>query len=279
MSLLISCSNCWHNALQYDELGLRQGYCVRHDKILNRSGETTCGQMMRKDMPLDLAREENAAHRRTFAEDGPIVLVRTGRPAGSEVSDDPRDIEQLRRDEVADEVLDYRKLGTTTETLALLGKQRKIYERPRAELAFLCLGRGFISNCVERGDGSWTSGVHLFRWTRRSLATLPEIDPSDLRFENGLPLSRKVEMAKWSLVTLRLLFIVDLALLAQQTEPGHRFGELADVLDQATADLEGIQPEKLLGWMDNKLRKRINAVLPAQEMDRLIANINLSARR
>lgn len=274
MSLLISCSNCWHNALQFDQLGLRQGYCIRHNKILNRSGETTCGQLMRKDLPLDLAREENTSHRRSFPNPEPIVLIRSGEAANGELSDRPSDIEVLRQDEIAEEVRDYGHLGTTIESLASLGKRPDTHTRPRAELAFLCLARGYITNCVERGDGKWTAGLNLFRWTRNRLAKEPIIQPSDLRFENQLPLNRKVELAQWSLITMRLMFIVDLALLAQATEPDHPFGQLADTLDLAAADIDGIHPARLLGWIDTRLRRRLNQALPSQEVERLISDLN-----
>ncbi len=229
---------------------------------------------MRKDLPLDLAREENLAHRRHFPKTAPIVLIRSGEPANGELSDNPQDIDDLRRDEIAEEVRDYGHLGTTIESLASLGKHPKTNERPRAELAFLSLSRGYVTNCVERGEGTWTAGLNLFRWTRTRLAKEPWIHPADLRFENTLPLRRKVELAQWSLITLRLAFIVDLALLAQATDPGHPFGELADALDQAAAAVDGIHPGRLLGWMDTRLRKRLNQALPFQEVDRLIASLN-----
>lgn len=269
--LLLSCANCWHNALQNDEIGLRQGYCVRHDKVLNLSSTTTCGQLMRKDLPVHRAREENVVHRRTFA-DGPIVLVRSGKPANGELSDSERDFGTLRTDDVADQVLDFGHLGTKIEALATLGRAPRI--PGRSELAFLSLSRGYVTNCIDRGEGSWTSGLNLLRWTLRRLAVEPTVALSDLRFESQIPAPRQIELAQWSLILLRLTFVADLAIHAGRTEPGHPLAELADLLDDAALEVEEIQPKKLLGWIAKRLSKRLDKALPPHEIDSRIRELN-----
>ena len=204
MSMIpLSCANCWYNALQHDSLGLPVGYCVFHQEVLNSSEETTCGHHRRKDLALDSVEREHDLHRRAFGDE--IVMLRTRLSPNGEVSSEGRDLELLKRDEVAEAVTDYGELGAKIEALAQLRRIPGV----RAELAMLSLARAYVRDCVS-DRRSWTRGIHLLWWTKSRLADEPEIRVTDLWQADVQPLSRKVALAQWSLVMLRLTFVSEM---------------------------------------------------------------------
>jgi hypothetical protein len=232
-------------------LGLSVGYCVLHKKILNASTSTTCQYHKRKDLALYRVQQVSDIHQQQFNRQGILRLI-DGMPVNGEVSDRDEDLGLLRHDEIAELVSDYGTLGTTIESLA----QLKRISGARAELALLSLARGYVQNCINR-NGTWTSGLHLYWWTKSRLHEEPEIKIADILSTDGLPLERQVTLTSWSVIMLRLTFIDDIVTYAhQEREP---LGTVTGLLDQASEAVTTFNIRRLLQWI------RKNAV---PELDR-----------
>ncbi len=251
---LHSCQNCWFNGLQYGALGLAVGYCDRHKKILNVPDGTTCGLHLRKDLTLIRAIEVSEIHKEKYPIEF-VCRINDGIHYDSDISDNQKDIELLKKDSVADTVTDYGELGSTIESLA----QLKAMPGARAELAMLSLSRGYTNNCVLR-DGKWTSGVHLYWWSRLRLTYIPKIEVTDLRSVGAIQLSRQIELTLWSLVMLRLTFIEDIITYArQQSDP---LGEVPSLTEQAALSLDNFNLCNLAKWIKSKAIPQLDAHLP-----------------
>lgn len=248
---LHSCQNCWFNGLQYGALGLPVGYCSKHRKILNFPDGSTCGLHLRKDLTVLRAIEVSNVHRQHFSTDF-VSRVADGSSYEKDVSDDKRDMEHLRKDTVAGAVTDYGELGSTIESLA----QLKALPGARAELAMLSLGREYINNCISR-HGKWTSGLHLYWWSRRRLTEIPEIKVEDLRSVGATQLSRQSDLTSWSLMMFRLTFIEDITTYANQQ--GDPLGEVKSLTEQAAVALDSFSLRALGKWLKSVAAPQLDA--------------------
>jgi hypothetical protein len=240
---LQSCQNCWFNGLQYGALGLSVGYCVRHRKVLGAPDDTTCGLHLRKDLPLGRARQVGDVHvHKKHYPVHEIVMVRDKGPTFDTVSDDPKDIKTLISDPVGATAYEYGALGSKIESLAVLRNTAGA----RAEVALASLGRGYVANCVAR-NGRWTSGIHLYWWTKLRLIEEPIILASDLRSTDGIKLSRQVALTAWSVVMLRLTLIDDIA--EHAASQGHNFGRARGLLSKAAEDVQDFNFRSLRKWL------------------------------
>ena len=239
-----SCQNCWYNGLQYGVLGLSVGYCVLHKKILNASTSTTCQEHKRKDLALHRVRQVSDIHQHTFELKG-ILRLKDGMPVNGEASDHDEDVRLLRHDDVAELVSDYGTLGSTIESLA----QLKRISGARAEVALLSLARGYVQNCINR-HGTWTSGLHLYWWTKSRLHEEPEINIADILSTYGLQLERQVALTSWSVIMLRLTFIDDMVTYAQKDS--EQLGTVTGLLDRASEAVTTFNIRRLLQWIKNK---------------------------
>lgn len=238
---LQSCQNCWFNGLQYGALGLAVGYCSRHKKILNVADGTTCGLHLRKDLSVNRAREVSVVHQKHYVNDCVSRIVDTA-CYESDISDRDNDKGHLRKDSVAGAVVDYGELGSTIESLA----QLKAIPGARAELAMLSLGRAYVANCISR-NGKWTSGLHMYWWSKSRLTDIPEIKVEDLRSVGATNLSRQSDLTSWSLVMLRLTFIEDITTYAgQQNDP---LGRVRSLTEQAALALDTFNLRTLKKWL------------------------------
>lgn len=238
---LHSCQNCWFNGLQYGAIGLPVGYCSRHKLILNTADWTTCGQQMRKDLSIHRARQVSRIHVSRYCSD--TVSRLNGKPAlKRDISFNGKDLSALRGDAVADAVADYGLLNSKIESLAQLRAMRNA----RAEIAMLSLARGYVSNCIDR-DNKWTSGVHLYWWTKNNLDQIPNIAIEDLRTAGGGQLARQTTLTAWSLVMLRLTFIDDIVEYASiNRDPLASVGTL---LDKAAEEVTTFNLKALSRWL------------------------------
>jgi len=239
-----SCQNCWYNGLQYDLLGLSVGYCVHHKKILNISTATTCHHHKRKDLSLQRVQQVSEVHKQHFDKEG-ILRLRDGMPVNGEVSVRHEDVSLLRHDEVAELVFDYGTLGSKIESLAQLKRMPGV----RAELAMLSLARSYVYTCVAR-QGTWTSGLHLYWWTKSRLHHEPEISIGDILHTHGLQLERQVTLASWSVIMLRLCFIDDMVAYAQKDD--EQLGTVTGLLDRAAEAVTTFNIKRLLQWIKRK---------------------------
>ncbi len=251
--ILQSCENCWFNGLQYGAIGLAVGYCTRHKKILPSAAELTCTDHRRKDLSLARVLDVALIHQRAFPDPQPVFL-QGQQPFTDRLSNNDKAVETLRQDEVAEPVVDYGTLGSTIESLAQLNR----IHGARSEVAFLSLARGYVAHCVSRG-GPWTSGIHLYWWTKSRLAQPPMITIRDLRKGDGLPLDRQVSLSAWSIIMLRLSLIEDIATYAHAS--ADPLNQAVGILDQAAEAVNTFNIERLLRWLLRQAIPRLDGYL------------------
>lgn len=263
---LHSCQNCWFNGLQYGALGLAVGYCSRHKKILNAADGTTCGLHLRKDLSINRAREFSIAHIKKYTSKC-VVRIIDADCHESDTSDGDKDKNHLRKDAVADAVVDYGELGSTIESLA----QLKAIPGARAELAMLSLGRAYVANCISR-NGKWTSGLHMYWWSRSRLTDIPEIRVEDLRSVGATNLSRQSDLTAWSLVMLRVTFIEDITTYAnQQNDP---LGKVYSLTEQAALSMDSFNLRNLKKWLKKEAEPQLDARLSQARYAELAAELH-----
>ena len=250
---LHSCQNCWFNGLQYGALGLPVGYCSRHNKLLNISDGITCGLQVRKDLSIDRAQEVADVHRNRYSP-GLIVRIIDNLEHDGDTSTNVKDIESLRSDAVGEAVSDYGFLGSKIESLA----QLKAMNSVRAQLAMVSLGRGYVNNCVSRSR-KWTSGLHLYWWTKNRLGDIPEIKVEDIRALGGIQLARQTTLTAWSIVMLRLSFVDDITTYANaQNDP---LGKATGLTDEAAGSLDTFNLRNLSRWIKSNAIPRLDSYL------------------
>jgi hypothetical protein len=263
---LHSCQNCWFNGLQYGALGLAVGYCSRHKKILNASDRTTCGLHLRKDLTVTRAQEVAEIHKKYYTSEC-VARIVDAASYETDVSDSDKDKDHLRKDSVADAVVDYGELGSTIESLA----QLKAIAGARAELAMLTLGRAYVANCISR-NGKWTSGLHLYWWSTRRLTEIPEIKVEDLRSVGATSLARQSDLTSWSLVMLRLTLIEDIANYAgRQNDP---LGTVDSLTEQAALALDSFSLRALKKWLKTEAEPQLDAKLSRDRYAALATNLH-----
>jgi hypothetical protein len=265
---LSSCANCWFNGLQSGSVGLSVGYCTQHRVVLRQPDETTCALQLRQDLLIDGALQQSRLHRAAYQREDGVQRLADLAPAANGDYVDP-DTSFIRHDRVAAVVADYGEYGTKIESLAQLCALRSF----RAELAMLCLGRGYVHRCVSR-DGSWTSGIHLLWWTRQRLSEdlRPELQPADLRYQMAVSLDRQIDLARWWLLMLRLVFISDLGTYADGN--GGPEGELAGLAEQAAADTGIPALAKLASWTQRVGIPAIDRCFPEQRYRQLALELH-----
>ena len=257
--LLVSCANCWYNGLQYGSVGLSMGYCAIHRVVLRLPDETTCANHLRKDMLFHRAIEIQHHHQRYFTRLDCVQRLSDCKPVTNKeyLLNDTR---FLRCDDVGEAVADYGEYESKIESLA----QLRTIGTFRAEFAMLSLARAYTLRCVTRG-GAWTSGIHIYWWTRRKLLEnkFPVILPSDLRYSTSSSLDQQVELANWSLLMFRLVFISDMGVHASGSNiPLDGFETLPEL---AAVETEIPSTKRLQSWIKNKGISILESALPERK--------------
>lgn len=264
--ILASCVNCCHNPLQSDSLGASVGYCTQHRQVLLAPSQLTCGRHFRKDLPAPDAISERNLHRERFAESG-IVKLRGNTVANSGyVSSSVADIEQLETTPVGVAVVEYGTLETKIASMA----QLRFLSGCAPELALTSLARVYVNRCVEN-KGKWTSGLHLVWWTRQRLLDDPRVEVGDLRAESPASLARQVELAKWSIVMMRLLLISDVAYYADKRE---RISRLATLAERAAETSAALSAKKLLQWIKREGGRLFDDAFPEKRYRQIAAELH-----
>ncbi|RZT58243.1 hypothetical protein EV283_0010 [Sphingomonas sp. BK036] len=258
---LHSCQNCWFNGLQYGAVGLSFGYCARHRKVLNLPDETTCGQHIRKDLSSKRAEEVAVYHSKAYADDK-IVRLTTGLEVASDASAAARDVNIIRSDIVGESVVDYGYLDSKIESLAQLRGIRSA----RSDIALTSLGRAYVQNCARRG-GRWTSGIHLFWWTKKRLAEVPQLRVEDIRYAGHIQLSRQTDLAAWSVMMFKLYLLDDIVSYAgiQNDVLGRESG----IANSAAIAVPTFNVRKLSAWISRELLPALEARLDYERYSEL----------
>ena len=256
--ILQSCENCWFNGLQYGAIGLPVGYCAIHKVILNFSAHTTCKNHMRKDLALQRA-VEVSVHHSNYYPSGEIVTIYDEHIDRHDISKASVDLSRLREDSVGELVVDYGYLGTKIESLS----QLRCIKGARAEVAMLSLSRAYVNNCYKNNNNKWTSGIHLYWWTKSRLSNIPYIRVDDIRSTGGLQLSRQTELIAWSIVMLRLTFIEDIAAYANNFQ--NDLGKAVGLLDEAARINQSFNVHKLSRWMKKEAVPLLDSYLNAEQ--------------
>jgi hypothetical protein len=121
------------------------------------------------------------------------------------------------------------------------------------------LSRGYVANCVSQG-GRWTSGLHLYWWTRSRLGDEPQIAPSDMRTVSGIQLSRQIALTAWSIIMLRMTLIDDIA--EHAASQGDRFGDVRGLLKKAAEDVQTFNIKTLTRWIHGTALPFLDRKLP-----------------
>ncbi|WP_149574805.1 hypothetical protein [Xanthobacter oligotrophicus] len=262
---LQACQNCWFNGLQYGSVGLSFGYCSRHRKVLNIADETTCGQHIRKDLGLARAQEVAAVHAKVYDEDK-IVRITDNCEIGGDVSASGKDIKILRGDAVAGAVLDYGFLNSKIASFAQLKSMATI----RSDVAMASLGRAYVKNCVSRG-GKWTSGIHIYWWTKKRIAHIPELMVRDLRYSESIQISRQAELAVWSVMMLRLSLLDDIVGYARQQND--EVGDEGGITNRAANEVQVFNLRKLSKWILKELLPALDSRLDDKRYNELASEL------
>jgi hypothetical protein len=257
---LLSCTNCCFNGLQYDAIGTPFGYCVEHRVVLHFADELTCGRHFRKDLTAARAEQEHAQHAQRYLPTKVVSLKGTADASSAGMAD--KDTLPLRKDPVGEVVTDYGNLGAKIESLSQLRQM----PGARAEIALLSLGRSYVRRCVSRNN-QWTSGIHILYWIRQKMLKIPEVNAIDLRMETALPATRQIELAIWSVMMLRLIFISDIGHYARKENP--KVGALERLAEEAASETSQLDPSHLLTWAKRSGIRRFDKALPESAYIRL----------
>jgi hypothetical protein len=185
---------------------------------------------------------------------------------GGATSASPADLDDLSTDPVALAAREYGKFESKIASIA----QLRFLPGIRPELAMMSLGRAYVNRCVQN-NGPWTSGIHLIWWTRRRLREVPDVKVEDLRVETPVPLSRQVELARWSIMMMRLILISDVASYASKHE---RVARLASFAEQAAASTGELSPGRLEKWIRRTGEDLFDAALPQRKYEEIAADLH-----
>jgi hypothetical protein len=208
---------------------------------------------MRKDLGLARADQVASVHSQVYENDK-IVRITSKEEVRTDLSASERDIDALREDHVGEVVIDYGRLNSTIESLA----QLRALRTTRSDLAMTSLGRAYVSNCVRSG-GRWTSGIHLYWWTKKKISEIPELSVQDIRYSGSIQLSRQIELTSWSLMMFRLSFLDDIIEYAAREDDDLRLE--AGVSCRAAMAVQDFSVKKLSKWLKKELVPALDARL------------------
>jgi hypothetical protein len=232
--------------------------------------ESTCGQLLRKDLLADSAESFRASHAKIYPKVRVVDLYEPKNSARNAKLAGP-DTEGPQGDAVVEESVAYAHYDRESK-IASLAALRRI-GGIRGELAVASLGRSYVQNCW-RVDRRWTSGLHVLWWTLERLGKPPsEPEPRDLRDIEGLALTRAVSIAKWTTVALGVYLVSDVGAFAASA--GDDVGRLSDLADQALGAVEPGDGDGLARWLGTHA-SRYRRALPPERYDELAAALHRS---
>ena len=262
----LSCANCLHNPLQLGAVGTALGYCTLHRVALHESHNTTCGQLLRKDLLSARAAKEQKLHRRMFYVQFVQELALPGEPVSGEGLISKLETE-IVGDEVFRDITEYGLLPNKIASLAALWSRSGV----RAEIALLSLGRAYFTNCIRR-RGKWTAGLHLARRTLVRLMEDPVLFMEDLRAPVVAPLAKAIDLGKWAIVAQRVAMLVDVGRAAQAD--GDRVARWGELGMEAIAVTAPGSAKSLLAHLRRK-RQRFEEALDEQRYREVAQSLHM----
>lgn len=251
----LSCNNCCHNPLRAGIVGTDFGFCTRHGLVLLSPRETTCGQLLRKDLLVDRAMLLQKVHQRRFRRDRVASLYDDS--AGQLLTEAPNG--QLPKDAVIEESVAFQRYARNTKISSIAALRR--LEGARADIAMTSLGRAYVQNCRRR-DGLWKAGLHVLWWTLERLHVEPPMPEAAALHVERMPLERVSAMAKWFVITMRLYLVSDVGFFA--AEAGDDAGALGSLADSALAATEPGDGPGLARWLTERRPKYTRALSSAR---------------
>ena len=169
-----TCDNCVFDPSQYQDLGTKVGYCLKHGSILKNASHTTCRFLRRKDLPVFVAEESEREHAGEFQNVKGIVFYYNKVPQQRQRYSEKHSWLTNTFDARLHEVAIYHKTKKKWIFLqALLGSRNPVTNITQSSLV-----RRYIANCgVDRDN------YRLVLSLTQDLAEPVEIRSSDFRIE------------------------------------------------------------------------------------------------
>lgn len=171
-----TCDNCIFNPSQFQELGTKVGFCLKHEVILKNASHTTCHFHRRKDLPYFLAEEGQREHEEQFAEKAPSGIVYYSDHSPEQLRLYSEKYCWLTRTfdpYLHDVAIYHRTVKKWTFIQALAGARS-----PIKSIMHSCMVRRYIFQCGPEQDN-----YRLILGLSASLGERVELSQSDFRFE------------------------------------------------------------------------------------------------
>lgn len=148
MRNLYTCDNCIFNPVQYQDIGARTGFCLKHDSLLFSPSLTTCRHFRRKDLPYFVCEEGHEEHRKEYQALDAIVYFETKHEVEKRFYSERYAWESGTFDSYLHEVAIYHRSGKKSIYLqAFLGSRN-----PVKNIIHSCLVRRYILQCGPNVD-------------------------------------------------------------------------------------------------------------------------------
>ncbi|MFD0894392.1 hypothetical protein KBB96_07010 [Luteolibacter ambystomatis] len=167
-----TCDNCIFNPSQYQELGTRHGFCLKHGSILKHSSHTTCRFLRRKDLPYFLAEEGHKEHASNFSTTKGIVFYWNKHPEEHQNYSEKHAWETRTFDPFLNDVTIYHRTLKKWTFLQALASGRSAVK----SVVYSSLLRRYIHRCGPSQDN-----YRLMLGLTASLADRIDLEISDFR--------------------------------------------------------------------------------------------------
>jgi hypothetical protein len=195
MDSLFSCRNCIHNCSQTLSLGFGDGFCVKHDSVIENPYDTTCKYLHRKDLPyfvVDEGVREHASeyvfftNMATLSDKKPLSLVRYSE----------RHVWDNRHfSPIIHSLSQYHRMNPSWVFVQnFAGSADGIRAITHASLV-----RHYLDNC-----GNWKSSYRLILALLQEIHKTPYIADSELVLNEGYNRDEIKEDAFWEIIFSRL---------------------------------------------------------------------------
>ncbi|MCC6998978.1 MAG: hypothetical protein IT370_30475 [Deltaproteobacteria bacterium] len=233
--------------------------------MLTSPSETTCGQLLRKDLLVSPARLAQGHHRTRFASGRVCVLTQPRNQAlANALIQRPNGHPS---DQVVEEVVAFGLYRHNSKIHSIAAVHR--IPGAKADVAMSSLGRSYVHRCHER-DRRWTAGLHILWWMLQRVSERPLLEPADLRGALGLALDRAQNIAIWTVLALRLYLITDIGSFAGQAHDD--VGAFASLADQALGAVEPGDGSGLAAWLSSQ-KTAMTRTFPRKRYEELAAKL------